>query len=149
MSYLTWNYRCVPFFIEERMENDLAQYPVPSIKEFQQENVYPPALRAQLIDYVANCYPLVATSIRRIRPYQGTFTFDFAYYTDGEIIFNNFLSDYIQQDDFAIPPLWLELIRQKDFRVEQFKIDYEVVDIFQTIKETFAEAPTIKKALRF
>jgi len=131
------------------MENDLAHYPLPSIKDFQQENVYPAALRAQLIDYVHHCHPLVVTSIRRYRPYHGSYTFDFVYYTDGEIIFNNFLLDYIQQDNFAIPPLWLELIQQKNFRVDQFKLDYESVRLSETTEATFSETPAIKKAMRF
>lgn len=149
MSYLTWNYRCVPFFIGEKMENDVAHYPLPSIKDFQQENVYPAALRAQLTDYVHQCRPFVATSIQRYRPYHGDYTYDFAYYTDGEITFNNFLLDYIQQDNFAIPPLWLELIRQKNFKVDQFELDYEAMFLVYTEKETFAEMPTIKKAMKF
>jgi hypothetical protein len=149
MSYLTWNYRSIPFFAEEKMAHDLVDYPFPAINTFQQEQVYPAALRAQLTDYVYNCYPLVATSIRRQRPYQGDFTFEFCYYTDGEIIFNNFLRDYIKQDDFAIPVLWLELIRKKNFQVDQFTIDYQAPGIFDTAKETFAVTPSIRKALTF
>lgn len=149
MLYETWNYRCVPFFIEEEMEREMTDYSLPSIKEFQQPGIYDQSTRAQLISYVNNCLPLVATSIRRNRPYHGDFTFNFTYFTDGEIIFNNFLMDYIQQDDFAIPALWFELIRQKDFKVDTFTIDFDAKDIFNTYKQTFAEVPSIKKALRF
>jgi hypothetical protein len=152
MLYQTWNLRCIPFFKEEITEEDQDTTIYPSIKEFQQADVYTPEVRALLVNYINNCKGIVATTYKRYNPYQEKFQMGLDYSTDGEIIFNDFLRDYIQYDDFAIPALWLDLIKKKDFRVESFTLDFDRIttgniDVFKTIQETFEEIPTIKKVM--
>jgi len=153
MLYQTWNLRCIPFFKEEITEDDLGKTIYPSIKEFQQTDIYTPELRTLLISYVSNCKDIVATTLKRYNPYQQQFHMGLAYYTDGEIIFNNFLMDYILRNDFAIPAAWLELIKKKDFKVDPFTLDLDLItsgkiDILQTVNEIFDQLPTIQKVMK-
>jgi hypothetical protein len=153
MLYQTWNLRCIPFFKEEITEDDQDTSIYPSIKEFQQADIYTPELRTLLVNYVNNCKDIVATTLKRYNSYQQQFHMGLAYYTDGEIIFNNFLMDYIQNDDFAIPVLWMELIKKKDFKVDPFTLDFDLItsgkiDIFKTVNETFDQLPTVQKAMK-
>lgn len=150
MNFTEWNTRTVPFFIEEMVEMQTVAYP--SIRQFQQPGIYTPALRAQLVDYIHGCTGIVATSLDRINPYTGKRIMELAYYTDGEVIFNNLLRDYIQRNDFALPASWLALIKQKDFRTGPLAFDAKMredseVNIFQTVTQTFQEYPAVKKAM--
>lgn len=154
MDYLTWKYRTVPFFLEEQDEIDRTTLPKPSIKSFQQTGLYTPDLREQLIKYINSCLPIVATSIKRYNPYLDKYSFEMGYYTDGEVIFNNFLMSYIQQEDFVLPQLWFDLIRKRDFEPVSLQLDFDLItsnsiDIYKTIRQTFAEAPEIGKAIRY
>jgi hypothetical protein len=153
MLYQTWSLRVVPIFEEEMPAQDLQEYNYPSIEGFRQADIYTPQLRARLGTYIQNCQPFVATTLKRYNLYQQQFHMGLAYYTDGEIIFNNFLHDYITRDDFAIPVLWLELIKKKDFKVAPFTLDFDLItggkiDIFKTVNETFDQLPTVKKAMK-
>ncbi len=152
--YLTWDFRTIPFFREEFIEENSVDPNSISIKGFQQPNVYTSKLRAKLITYINACPGFVATTLKRYNCYQRQFHLGLCYYTDGEIIFNNFLSDYIQQEDFAIPQLWFEIIEKKNFKLDQFKVNSDLissgrVEVFNTIKESFQEVPTMKKALLY
>lgn len=152
MDYLNWKYRTVPFFLEEQDETDRTGLPKPSIKSFQQIGLYSPHIRKQLTDYIESCKLIIATSIRRYNPYLDQYSFEMGYYTDGEVIFNNFLMSYIRQEDFVLPQSWFNLIRRRDFEPVSFHLDFNLitrntVDIYKTIRQTFAEAPEIGKVI--
>lgn len=152
-SYKTWNLRCVPIFREELIETDLNRADFPSITGFQQNKVYKPELRKRIADYIHACPCIVATTNKRQNPYKASFDLELAYFTDGEVIFNNFLHHYILQDNFAIPVLWLKLIAHKNYQVDPIKFDYQSLsdpntDVFKTKTETFGQEASIKKAIK-
>lgn len=150
MSFKNWNYRFVPLFKEEFPEKDSPD--CPSIKDFQEKNIYDDGTRTMLKNYLSQAVPLIATSFRRFNPYDHSYKNSLSYFTDGEVIFNNFLLDYIGQDDFALPVIWFNLIREKKFIPDRLSFDSaaainEKVDIFKTTEQTFSEIPDIKKVL--
>ena len=152
MTFLEWNVRTVPLFAEEMPEAANADHRYPSIKSFQQPGIYSSSLRNRLAAYIHGCPGIIATSLKRFHPYLGAYRMELAYYTDGEVIFNNFLHDYIRCCDFAIPALWLKLIEAKGFTTGGLKIDADIcisgeVDVFQTISQTFQEMPAVRKAV--
>lgn len=144
--------RTVPMFKEEFTPQNPSDAHYISIREFQQENLYTAETRNKLITYVHSCPHFVATSFKRFHPYQEQFHWELSYYTDGEVIFNNFLLDYISRNDFALPRLWFELIKERQFKLNPFQIDMVLasngeIDIFKTAKESFQEIPTVKKII--
>lgn len=151
MLYQTWNFRYLPFFKEEMVEQN-SEIVYPSIEEFKQEKIYSSEIRHALKKYISQCPNIVATSSLRYNPYLEITSHELAYYTDGEIIFNNFLFDYIIHEDFAIPSKWLEIIKGKNFIMDPILIDYDklsdpAIDIFMMTEQTFEMEPLIKQFL--
>jgi hypothetical protein len=149
-KYKFWNYRCVPFFKEELIDNKSGDFP--SIEEFKEKDVYTREVRSFLITYLEKCVPIVATSFKRYNPYTEEYSSILSYYTDGEIIFNNFLVEYIKHEDFAIPVAWFDLIHKRNFTIPKFQINEDLIiendiDIFLTAQETFQDFPTIQKLI--
>ncbi|NSL86310.1 hypothetical protein ECE50_005695 [Chitinophaga sp. Mgbs1] len=153
MLYQIWNLRCIPFFKEEiaNPKDDHASFP--SINDFRQPNVYTPTLRQQLYEYINGCPAVIATTWPRKNAYTGKREMELAYFTDGEIIFNNLLHHYIREPDFALPERWLEIIRQKNFNPGPLTIDAAIasnatINIFRTTNQGFEEIPVVRQAVR-
>lgn len=152
MHYTNWNSRLLPFFREELIKKeDPSLYP--SIASFRQKDIYTPEQRRTLQQYCAQCPNIVATSYERCNAYSGTKTSELAYYTDGEVIFNNFLFDYLEQEDFALPERWLAGIKNRDYILQTTAIDidrmlHSGIDIFQMSAQTFDDIPLVKAFMK-
>lgn len=152
MNYISWVYRGISFFKEEIIDpsdEKISRYP--SIKDFQQDEVYTLEIRNKLCDYLANCPAIVSTSYNRLNAYTLKPTFSLTYFTDGDFIFTNLLQEYIYQDNFALPQKWYELIKARDYLNEDFELDYEKIssgeiNVFESFEKKIDEPSIIRKA---
>jgi hypothetical protein len=100
---------------------------LPSITDFQQPGLYSAELRGRLADYLENAVQIMSTSYERVNPYTSEKIRELSYYTDGELIFNNLLRDYIRQQDFVLPDIWLKVIEKNRFLIKPFKLDEDAL----------------------
>lgn len=153
MNYTTWNLRTSPGFKEENtiIDNKVG-ITIPSINDFRVSNIYDKKCRSKIISYFSESVPLVATTHFRKNAYTGEMCPSLSYFTDSEVIFDNLFLAYIKESDFCLPARWYDLIAKKDFKMNCFEINFDLVydgtvDIFATVEQTFDEEASVKKAI--
>lgn len=152
MNHSTWNLRSIPTFDEETFGTNTPNSGI-SISGFQEQSFYTDTIKQKLILYINSCAPIVSSTFERKNAYTKEFVFELTYYTDGHVIFNNLLLEYIKQNDFVIPDKWFKIISDNDFILGTISVDVEKVfdeniDIFNTAEETFEQIPTIAQVIR-
>jgi hypothetical protein len=142
MNYKNWNIRSFGGFWEEfeaTEPNTDDGHRIISINEFRNADRYSSEERRQLIDYLTKCPGLYATTGIRKNAYTQKEVASYALFTDGEVLFDNLILEYIQQPDFIIPEKWFALIQKRGFVVPklEFKEDYIDFDFFTAGHELF------------
>ena len=152
MNYISWNYRGISFFKEEIRYKDENISNYPSIKQFQQKELYEPGIRYKLCNYLGNCPAIVSTSYKRLNAYTFEPIFSLTYFTDGDFIFTNLLQEYMYHNNFVLPQKWYELIKTRDYLNQDFELDYEKIssgeiDIFKNFETSFNEPSIVRKVI--
>jgi hypothetical protein len=151
MNYKNWNQRSFGGFIEECLYSGEDEYCSDlSIIEFKDSSRYSSEERSKLYQYLSEGFGIVASTDRRKNAYNQSIEASYALFTDGEVVYDNLIIQYILYADFVLPEKWFILIKERGFVMPKFEFDdFAFFNYESTEYETFDRESYLKKFIRY